>query len=833
MTRTPFLLVLLTAVSCAGLSTRSKEDEPEELTPIETRVADWTARPGLFDLYLEEDAGKAWLVLPPADDEGVHATCLYYEGLTTGLGSNPVGLDRGQVRGPWLVRFRSLGAKLLVERPNLDFRANSDDPEEVRATAESFATSVLWSTDRAERDPDGSVLIDLTSFLVRDAHGVTRTLEADGGSWRLDPERSAVDAGACLAFPDNLELEALLTFGGSSAGRDTRSVTPDASSVTLTQHHSLIRLPDDGYTPRDYDPRAGAFAVSYLDYAAPLTEQMEVAYAVRHRLQKQDPRAARSKPVEPIVYYVDRGAPEPVRSALIEGASWWATAFEKAGFEDAFRVEVLPEGAHPLDVRYNVIQWVHRSSRGWSYGNAVSDPRTGEILKGHVSLGSLRVRQDRLLFEGLAGTARTGSGHPDDPIELALARIRQLAAHEVGHTLGFAHNFSASTFDRGSVMDYPAPLIQVRPDGTLDFSEAYDVGIGAWDEVAVAWLYSEFGTEQESDALKAILAEASARGMRYHSDTDARPAGAAQPYANLWDNFADPVTGLRNALQVRGIALGRFGEENLSAGRPRAHLEEVLAPLYFHHRYQIDAAVKVLGGLDFDHVIAGEGAPGAVPPSPQLQKDALAALRECLTPGSLDIPESALRLLGPRPPGVGANREQFATQTAPQFDALGAAATVAHQVVGGVLQRERCARLVDQHRRAGDQPSLESVLESLTDQVFGFHQDEERLREIQREVQTVLVRGLISLAEDARAAQRVRSRVSAHLGRLIESEVFDQPRSEADHAHYGALRRSVERHLHRNGAPAGPLPAPQDPPPGSPIGAAARPVEFCGCAAQL
>lgn len=821
----PLLLLVGSCSSLApGASGRGLSPGVDGLT---TRVEGLDHRPGLLDLYVDSEAGQVWMILPPPDGDGVHGTFLYTEGLTTGLGSNPVGLDRGQLNGPWLVRFVGLGGKVMLERPNLAFRALTEDPAERRATAESFATSVLWAGPIEERAEDGRLLVDVTSLLVRDAHGVVATLSQDGGSWSLDQERSSIEPTGCHAFPDNLELEARLTFRGNKPGRNVRMTAPLPEAVTLVQHHSLIRLPDDGYQPRRNDPRAGAFSITFQDYAAPLDGELRTSLACRHRLQKRDPSAARSAPVEPIVYYVDRGAPEPIRSALIEGASWWSAAFEGAGFKDAFRVELLPEGAHPLDVRYNVIQWVHRSTRGWSYGNAVSDPRTGEILKGHVSLGSLRVRQDRRLFEGLAGTSQTGSGSPDDPIELALARIRQLAAHEVGHTLGFAHNFTASTFDRGSVMDYPAPLVTVDSSGELDFSQAYGVGIGSWDEVAVAWLYGEFAPEQEQAGLDAILAEAAARGMRYHSDSDARPPGAAQPYANLWDNFDDPVTGLENALAVRGVALERFGEANLSVGLPRAHLEEVLAPLYLHHRYQVDAAVKVLGGVDYDHVLVGEGAPPMRPSSAEDQLRALKVLLGCLAPAVLDLPEPLLDLLAPRPPGAGRDREQFEGQTGLLFDPLGAAGTAAGLVVDGLLQPQRCARLLDQHRRDAALPSLAAVLEALTDGAFGRGVVVGRQGEVVREVQTVVVSGLIRLAEDPAAAPRVQARASAQLGRLLEEGVLDGATSEGDHAHQVALRRAISRHLTRHTRPeAGPA-APLEPPPGSPIGL--DPWGLCGC----
>jgi len=798
---------------------------PDEPSPERSRaplptVAEVTKdaerRAGLFPIHLDRRAGKLWLALPATGPGGVLAECLVVEGLTQGLGSNEVGLDRGQLGAAALVRFRRLGPKVLLEQQNLAYRASSSEPEERRAAAESFATSVLWGTEVAAEDPDGELLIDLTSFLVRDAHGVARKLEAARqGHFTLDAARSAPDLDACLAFPDNLELEALLTFGSSDPGPLVRETAPDASSVTLVQHHSFVRLPDTGFEPRAWDPRSGAQPLLHLDYSAPLERPVERRLALRHRLIPADPLAPRSAAREPLVYYVDRAAPEPVRGALLEGARWWAEAFSAAGFEDAFRVELLPEGAHPLDVRYNVIQWVHRSTRGWSYGNAVVDPRTGEILKGHVSLGSLRVRQDRLLLEGLLGAERSGSGAPDDPVQLALARIRQLAAHEVGHTLGFEHNFSASACGRASVMDYPAPLVRVTDGGELDVSDAYAVGIGEWDVAAVRWLY---GARAGGDDGEAVLAGARARGLRYHSDEDARPAGAAQPIANLWDNFADPVTGLENALDVRRVALARFGQRCLAASEPRARLEEVLAPLYFHHRYQVEAAAKALGGVDYDHARNDQIAEAAPPVPAELQRRALASLLLGLEPAALDLPEPLLRALAPRAPGLGGRAELFAGEAGVVFDPLAAAASAAGLVVEGLLQPERCLRLVDQHRRDAELPSLEEVLERLTDAAFDRPPPAtEREAELSRAVQAVVVRGLVRLAGGG-APLAVRARVEARLRRLIDEPWAVREETEAEFAHARALVGEVLRFLERRGPPEGTPGPPLAPPPGSPIG---------------
>src|SRR5712691_5562677 len=698
-------------VSAASGVAAARPETPQTST-IAEKTAGAQKLPGYFNLYWDAKQGKLWLEIDKWSSE-----FLYQSGLPAGIGSNDIGLDRGQLGATRIVRFERSGPKVLLLQENLGYRAVSDDADERRAVHDSFAESALWGFTVAAEEKDHA-LVDATDFFLRDAHGIPAALRrAKQGAYRLDGARCAIYLPLTKNFPLNTEVEATRTFAGEEPGRWVRDVTPSPESITVREHHSFVQLPPPGYKPRAYDPRGSFFGIAYMDYATPISEPIVKRFIARHRLEKKDPKAAMSEPVQPIVYYLDRGAPEPIRSALLEGARWWSQAFEAAGYKNAFRVELMPEGADPMDLRYNVIQWIHRATRGWSYGATVTDPRTGEIIKGHVSLGSLRVRQDYLIAEGLLAPYEDGKALPagqDRAQQMALARLRQLAAHEVGHTLGLMHNYSASTAHRSSVMDYPPPLVKLGADGVPDVSDAYATGIGEWDKVSIAWGYQDFAPwTNEQAALNKILLDAYGRGLRYLTDQDARPASSSSSAAHLWDSGANAVDELNRLMQVRAAALRRFGEKNIREGAPLATIEDVLAPIFMLHRYQVEAASKLIGGMDYTFALRGDGQTPTQIVAAAEPRRALAAVLATLKPEALALPEALLKIIPPRPPAYERGREDFKIRTYPAFDALAPAEVAAQHTLQFLFNPERAARLVEFHARDSTNPGLEEVLDSI------------------------------------------------------------------------------------------------------------------------
>lgn len=785
------LSVLIVLVGCQPSTPTASTPPSSSEDVLNAFTSGMNKQEGFFNYYYDEEVGRMFLEVKNVGQE-----FLYVNSLAAGVGSNDIGLDRGQLGGEKVVRFEKHGNKLLLIQPNYDYRAVSDNQDEVKSVAEAFASSVIGGFEITTKSAS-SYLIDITDFLLRDSHNVSGTLRrSDQGSYSLDQSRSAIYMDATFNFPKNTEFESILTFSGSAQGWYIRSVTPSSDAITVRTHHSFIELPDNDYTPRAFDPRSGFFNISYQDYATPIEEDLVKRYIVRHRLKKKDPNAAVSEAVEPIIYYVDRGAPEPIRSALIEGASWWNQAFEAAGYKDAFQVKVMPEGAHPLDVRYNVIQWVHRSTRGWSYGGGVTDPRTGEMIKGHVSLGSLRVRQDFLIATGLLQPYENGDETPNEMTEMALARLRQLSAHEVGHTIGLAHNFAASVNDRASVMDYPHPYVKMDDQGNIDLTEAYDDKIGAWDKVTIAYGYSEFPEGENEDKLNTIIDDAIADGLKYITDQDARSPSGLNADAHLWDNGSNAAVELNRMMKIRKIILDKFSEKAIKEGMPMSSIEEALVPMYLFHRYQVDATSKLIGGMEYTYTVRGDGQTTTRLLSADEQLAALNAMLNTVKVENLILPESLLGKIPPRAFGFSRSRETFQSKTGPAFDYLAAVETAASVPFSFLFNADRANRLVTFKARQSDQPGLDEVLSRTINSVWMSPSSNRLDRTLQRVVEMEMLNHMMGLAVNDRAYDEVRAKAMNSINSIRSyAKRRTQRQTNEDGVYYQYVVQQIDQFL--------------------------------------
>jgi len=746
---------------------------------------------GFIPFYLNQEKGKIYLEIEKLESE-----FLYVNSLTAGIGSNDIGLDRGQLGDTRIVEFRRSGNKIFLVQKNYDFRAYSDNPSEVQSVKDAFAESILWGFELEPSEGD-RLIVDATNFYLQDVHGVGKTLSRSRqGSFKADASRSGLYYPMTKNFPKNTEIEATITLTGEAMGGDIRSVTPSPDAITVRERHSFIELPDDQYQPRKFDPRAGFGSISYMDYTTPISEPIVKRFISRHRLEKKNPELEISEPVEPIIYYLDRGTPEPVASALLEGGNWWSQAFEAAGFKNAFRVEMAPEGMDLMDVRYNVIQWVHRSTRGWSYGASVRDPRTGEILKGHVSLGSLRVRQDYLIAQGLLQPFEEGK--PADPkmLELAIARLKQLSAHEIGHTIGLAHSYATSADGRSSVMDYPYPLITEMPDGELDFSKVYDDKIGEWDKWAIKYGYAYVPQgETEDEFLEKTLEQTYEAGHVFITDSDSRDPSGAHPRAHLWDNGNSASDELMRMLKLRENRMKSFGLNAIPTGQPTALLEEVFVPLYLMHRFQVEATSKVLGGLDYTYKIKGDNQSTHQWVDADTQQNALYALMYSIAPAQLAVPNHVLALIPPRPFGYGRNRETFVSRTGPMFDPIAPAESVVDLTFGFIFNADRMNRIYLQHLQNKNLPGLDNVLLTMEKQVFSTKFPEGLELEIKLMTESKMVDHMINLAKNAETSNTVRAIVRSHLGSLKNKELGYSSTIREANMHGEYLQKKIETFL--------------------------------------
>ena len=666
---------------------------------------------GFMNFTYDNDSGKIILEIKKLDDE-----FLYINSLSRGVGNNDLGLDRGQLGNSRVVYFTKRGNKILLIQPNLKYISNSSNSLENKAVSEAFARSVLFGFDIIEKK-ENNYKIDLTPFIIQDVHGVSQRLKySDSGSYILDKSMSAVELDRTKAFPNNIEFDVILTFKGTPSGNLLRSVTPSPTNLTVNQHHSFVKLPDENFEKRKFDPRSGSNPFIVYDYSTPIDKPLEQKFIVKHRLKKKYPDMDMSEPIDPIIYYIDNGTPEPVRSALIEGGNWWNQAFESAGYKDAFRIEVLPDDADPMDVRYNLIQWIHRSTRGWSYGASVIDPRTGEIIKGQVSLGSLRVRQDYMILSGLVDDPNTNDNNKLIK-DISLDRIKQLSAHEIGHTLGFAHNYISSANNRSSVMDYPHPHIKLV-DGEINIKEAYSKNIGDWDKVSVKYAYSDLSNSiNEEIELNNIIENAINNGLFFLSDSDSRPTGSANPYSHLWDNGEYPYEELSKLLKIRSIALKNLDLENLNFGEPYDKIEDILVPIYMLHRYQIEATAKAIGGVDYLYYVKNNRDDKIEFVDYNFQIKSLESLINVLKPENLTLPKNLLEILSPRSFRNPRSRENFISNTGVTFDYINATSSIVNHTLTFLINSERINR-INQQNMFENNLTLKEYFNSISQSIF-------------------------------------------------------------------------------------------------------------------
>jgi Met-zincin/Domain of unknown function (DUF5117) len=815
---------LLVFAVCFAHAQTPTSPSAEKVT-LASRTAGLQRHDGFFPYYLDEKKGS---ILFELSLSALNREFLYFTGMGTGVGSTQIFADRSSFGSSALCRLRRIGARVLVIRENTDFRAENGNAELKHSVASSFPTSVL-AVLPVEAEQDGGVLVDASALIVRDAADLLSQLrrptravggvlvrdERPAGDWRLDRDRSLVDPDHSGSFPLNTEIEVLLTFASES---ESNLNQPDPHSLSVREHHSFMALPEPGYGPRERDPRVGFSSAGFQDFSQPYDRPLNRYLISRWRLQKKNPNAALSEPVKPIVFYLDRAIPEPVRSATRRGALWWNAAFEQAGFKDALRIEDLPEGADPLDIRYPTIQWTNRSGRGWSVGMSHTDPRTGEIIHAVVQLDSHRMRTVNNYWESAIPSGR-GTEEPAldtfaaldnlDPQtseeEVMVNRLALLTCHEMGHVLGLDHNFVASTYGRGSVMDYFAPRVRLRADGTADLSDAYMQGVGIYDRFAIEWGYSEgvpeISAKEEQARLDAIVKGSISKGVVWGNYDD--------PRWNAYDDGPDPVTWLKEVFPVRDSLLAHYGPGMLRPGEPNSILASRFPLVYLFHRYGLAAAINVVGSAKVPLSLAGDGQqPVSVWPV-EGQREALRLVLHALDPAELTIPAGLWNALAPVE-NRDADPERFTSSAGYLFNPQDGARAVAEIVVGGLLDPQRMQRLGVISRQQENSLSPQAVISALVSAGFSGKAETSAQKDVTAVVQTQIAEQLMILATNSNATPEVQAVAWAGI-REVQSAVKNSPTKSPA---LNRIDQEITLFLHNpnqntpklkpSGAPAGP-----------------------------
>ncbi len=734
-------------------------------TALAAALAAAGATPGLAQeaafapVVLDAAKGRVMLTIPALDTD-----VLYYTSLASGGGSVELPLDRG-IMDSAVVRFRRVGNRIVVEEQNLAFRSLTGDAAHKAGVAASFPTATLASL-AIESEAGGKIVVDATPMILRDAVGIEAIMRRmNQGNYRFDAGRSAVVMAK--AFPLNSEVEISANFTAETPGPLVRGVAPSAETLTLRLHHSFIKAPT-GYTPRVADPRIGVSTLRFKDFSAPFSNGIDTEWVTRWRLEKKDPNSALSEPVKPITVYFDLAIPAPVRHAMKQGLLWWNKAYEAAGFKNAIVALDAPADMDPQDIRYNFMQWINRDERGFSSGGPYRDPRTGEILGAKVRMDSHRIRTVANYFDAYAGgLPKDGSGvtvadpslvngtfdaMPKGQRDMVLLRQALLTAHEYGHALGFGHNFASSLNNRASVMEYPTPRVKIVK-GRLDLSESFQKEIGAYDTMMVRYSYTPL--KDEAAGLNAIIADMRRQGLIYVPETD--------PRWTWYDDRATPAEGLGEALAARRIMLATYGPDNvLLPGEPVGELGNLrLWMAYLHHRYQVESAVKYIGGLYTDIKVKGEPGPATSAIPARLQRDTLGQLLAALSPAELALPEKLLAELTPDP---GRNLEDLSDD--PVFDQLRAARIAAALVVEPLLAPDRAARLVGLQARGLDGVMLPELIDALMAASWNAKAGDGPLLRV---VQKVVLDGLMILGASATTAPEARALALQTLGDLAKA----------------------------------------------------------------